>query len=163
LLEAGVRVFEWNGPMIHGKTAVADGHWARVGSTNLNLASWLGNRELDAVVEDEDFGALMEERYQRGLACATEIVLTNRRRVGAAGASERPRTPRAGGSANRAAAGAMRLGNALGAALSPRRLHGFAERRLLVPSGLGLVALLPVAALWPQLLAWPIGLFGFWL
>src|SRR5690606_29838150 len=27
LLEAGVRVFEWNGSMLHAKTAVADGHW----------------------------------------------------------------------------------------------------------------------------------------
>jgi len=35
------------------KTAVADGRWARVGSTNLNIASWMGNRELDVVVEDE--------------------------------------------------------------------------------------------------------------
>src|SRR5262249_26558951 len=39
LLEAGVRVFEWNGSMMHAKTAVADGEWARVGSTNLNLTS----------------------------------------------------------------------------------------------------------------------------
>src|SRR5262245_59733152 len=41
LLEAGVRVFAWNGAMLHAKTAVADGHWARVGSSNLNVASWL--------------------------------------------------------------------------------------------------------------------------
>jgi cardiolipin synthase len=46
----GVRV-RWNGTMLHAKTAVADGHWARVGSTNLNLASWFGNCELDVVVE----------------------------------------------------------------------------------------------------------------
>ena len=45
LLEAGVRVFEWNGTMLHAKTAVADGHWARVGSTNLNISSWFGNCE----------------------------------------------------------------------------------------------------------------------
>src|SRR6185437_887968 len=37
LLEAGVRIFEWNGTMIHAKTAVCDGRWARVGSTNLNI------------------------------------------------------------------------------------------------------------------------------
>src|SRR5579862_771815 len=37
LLQAGVRIFEWNGTMIHAKTSVADGRWARVGSTNLNL------------------------------------------------------------------------------------------------------------------------------
>jgi cardiolipin synthase len=41
LLQAGVRVFEWNGPMLHAKTAVADARWARVGSTNLNLSSWV--------------------------------------------------------------------------------------------------------------------------
>ena len=55
LLEAGVRVFEWNGSMLHAKTAVADGRWARVGSSNLNLASWLGNWELDVAVEDLGF------------------------------------------------------------------------------------------------------------
>ena len=47
LLKAGIRVFEWNGSMLHAKTAVADGQWARVGSSNLNIASWLGNHELD--------------------------------------------------------------------------------------------------------------------
>ena len=40
LLKAGIRVFEWNGSMLHAKTAVADGQWARVGSSNLNIASW---------------------------------------------------------------------------------------------------------------------------
>jgi cardiolipin synthase len=53
LLEAGIRVFEWQGAMLHAKTAVVDGRWARVGSTNLNIASWFGNRELDAVVEEQ--------------------------------------------------------------------------------------------------------------
>ncbi len=37
LLDAGVRIFEWNGPMIHAKTAVADQRFVRIGSTNLNL------------------------------------------------------------------------------------------------------------------------------
>ena len=32
LPEGGVRVFEWNGPTVHAKSAVADDHWARVGS-----------------------------------------------------------------------------------------------------------------------------------
>ncbi|HJR08426.1 MAG TPA: phospholipase D-like domain-containing protein, partial [Pyrinomonadaceae bacterium] len=67
LLEAGVRVFEWNGTMLHAKAAVADGRWARVGSTNLNIASWFGNCELDAVVEDAPFARLMEETYLHDL------------------------------------------------------------------------------------------------
>jgi cardiolipin synthase len=163
LLDAGVRVFEWNGPMIHAKTAVADGRWARVGSTNLNVASWIGNRELDVVVEDDGFARAMEEQYERDLSKATEVVLNARRRVRSLGGVEPRRTRRAGGSAGRAAAGALRIGNALGAALAPRRLHGHAERRLLVPAGLALVALAPLAALWPWLLAWPLAAFALWL
>ena len=163
LLEGGIRVFEWNGPMIHAKTAVADARWARVGSTNLNVASWLGNRELDVVVEDEDFGRAMEQQYEKDLAGATEVVLNSRRRVRPASASEPPRTPRGHGSAGRAAAGALRLGNALGAALSPRKLHGHAERRVLVPAGLALIALALVALLAPRAVGWPLGAFALWL
>ena len=73
------------------------------------------------------------------------------------------RTRGAGGSAGRAAAGALRLGNALGAALSPRRVYGAAERRLLVPGGLALVALAPIAAFWPAVLAWPLAALALWL
>jgi cardiolipin synthase len=52
LLEAGVRIFEWNGSMLHAKTAVADGRWARVGSSNLNPASFVSNYEIDVAMED---------------------------------------------------------------------------------------------------------------
>lgn len=91
LLEAGVRVFEWNGTMLHAKTAVADGHWARVGSTNLNIASWLGNCELDAVIEDEVFAAEMEEMYLGDLENATELALDHRHKVRAPGEPRHPR------------------------------------------------------------------------
>jgi cardiolipin synthase len=64
LLEAGIRVFEWNGPMLHAKTAVADGRWARIGSTNLNLASWMGNWELDVAAEDAGFAREMELAFE---------------------------------------------------------------------------------------------------
>jgi cardiolipin synthase len=73
-------VFEWNGSMLHAKTAVADGRWARVGSSNLNLASWIGNCELDLAVEDETFARAMEAQYETDLGNATEIVLKLPRR-----------------------------------------------------------------------------------
>ena len=97
LLEAGVRVFEWNGPMLHAKTAVADARWARVGSTNLNLASWMGNRELDVVVENEAFGRRMEEMFQDDIGNATEIVLRRWARVRPAGDVRVPRVRGAAG------------------------------------------------------------------
>ncbi len=79
LLEGGVRVFEWKGSMLHAKTAVADGRWARVGSSNLNIASWVGNYELDALIEDEGFATQMEQMFEADIALSTEIVLRRER------------------------------------------------------------------------------------
>lgn len=75
LLEAGVRIFEWNGPMIHAKSAIADGVWARVGSTNLNFSSWHLNRELDVIIEDEATVAQLEQQFLNDLTHASEMVL----------------------------------------------------------------------------------------
>lgn len=75
LLEAGVRVFEWDGPMLHAKTTVVDGRWSRIGSSNLNIASLLTNWELDVVVEDAAFGQKMEQMFLHDLANSTELVL----------------------------------------------------------------------------------------
>lgn len=161
LLDAGVRVFEWNGPMLHAKSAVADARWARVGSTNLNLASWVGNWELDVVVEDETFGRAMEALYLEDLGNATEIILERRRRVRAVGGVQR-RRPGARGTAGRAAAGALRLGNAIGSALASRRVLGAAERGILVPSGIVLATLAIMGLLWPRALAWPVAAIALW-
>jgi cardiolipin synthase len=163
LLDGGVRVFEWNGPMLHAKTAVADARWARVGSSNLNLASWIGNWELDVVVEDESFGQAMEAMYLEDLGNATEIVLEQRRRVRPAGGGQVARRRGVGGTAGRAAAGALRIGHAIGSALRARRLHGPAEQRLMVQGGVALAAVAAMAFLWPRLVAWPLGVLCFWL
>ncbi len=119
LLKAGVRIYEWNGPMLHAKTAVVDGHWARVGSTNLNVASWLGNCELDVVVENEEFAHELEAQYLRDLENATEIVLAKRR---VRPCAPRPRPQATGARAHPVAAGAARLSHSLGAAFTGRRL-----------------------------------------
>jgi len=79
LLEAGVRIFEWNGSMLHAKTAVADSRWSRIGSSNLNLASFLHNYELDVAVDDEGTAHAMEEMYLDDLTRSTEIVLAHNR------------------------------------------------------------------------------------
>ena len=163
LLEGGVRVFEWNGSMLHAKTAVADARWARVGSTNLNLASWIGNRELDMVVEDETFGRQMEEMFQEDLENATEIVLHRWSRVRPAGKARTPRVRGAGGSTTRAAAGVLRVGNALGSVLAARRFHGQAERWLMAEGGLLLAVLAALGFFWPRLLAWPIAALSLWM
>ena len=157
LLEAGVRVFEWNGTMLHAKTAVADGHWARVGSSNLNLASWLGNCELDAIIEGEPFAQEMEAMYLRDLGNATEIVLDSKQKVRAPGEPRHPRptTSSGGGSAGRAAAGAIRLSNTIGAAFTNRRVLDSAEARMLTLFGILSLGLAILFTLVPKVLVYP--------
>ena len=142
LLEAGVRVFEWNGSMLHAKTAVADARWARVGSTNLNIASWLGNYELDVAIEDEGFARAWRRCTSRTSSSSTEIVLARRNRVRPSQRAERrgwrPRSK--GRPAGRAAAGALSLGSAVGAAIKDHRVLGPAEARVLGVGGLVLLA-----------------------
>ena len=67
LLEAGVRIFEWRGPMLHAKTIVVDGRWVRVGSTNLNLSSLLANYELDVLADGVGIAQTMEAQFRRDL------------------------------------------------------------------------------------------------
>lgn len=166
LLEAGVRIFEWNGQMLHAKTAVADGKWARIGSSNLNVSSWMGNYELDVAVEDESFARAMEDMYLDDLSRSTEIVLGRR---GTACPSCRDNRPRRTvklhqkGSVSRAGIGVMRMGNVVGAAISNRRTLEPAESKLMFAAGAVLLALAVVAVLWPGWLAVPFAIFSAWI
>jgi cardiolipin synthase len=165
LLEAGVRVFEWSGSMLHAKSAISDGHWARVGSTNLNFASFLTNYELDVAIEDEVVVDAMARMYEADLERATEIVLTRRRRVRPLEEASRAGHPRRAlsGSAGRAAAGALSMGATVGAVLTNRRVLGPAEASLLWVLGLGLLVVAVAAVVWPAVLAWPLAAIGGWI
>lgn len=165
LLEAGVRVFEWNGSMMHGKTAVADGMWARVGSTNLNIASWMGNYELDVAVEDPGFALEMEEMFLRDLENCTEVVLRKPHRVGLA--AKRPRRPlrpgrifarRRGG----AGSGTVRAGYAMGSVFTEHRLLSHGESRITAAGGLLLLIIALAGFLWPPVLSIPISVICGW-
>jgi len=165
LLESGVRIFEWNGPMVHAKTAVADGRWARVGSTNLNVASWIGNWELDVVAEDQGFSQQMETMFLEDLAHATEIVLKEKQRVRPATEqpSTKPQRKAASGSAGRAATGVLRIGNAVGAAITNHRTLGPAEAKIMFNVAWLLLALTVLISLWPRVLAVPAAVLAGWL
>jgi cardiolipin synthase len=166
LLEAGVRVFEWNGTMMHAKTAVADCMWARVGSTNLNVVSWFGNFELDVVIENVPFAREMEETYLRDLENATEIVLDARHRVrrSAPVTHSRPAMTSGGGSGGRAAAGAIRLGNAVGAVFTNRRrVLEPVEARLMLTVALLLLGFAVLIWFFPRSLTYPLIVLLVWI
>jgi cardiolipin synthase len=165
LLEAGVRVFEWNGTMLHAKTAVADGRWARVGSTNLNIASWFGNCEMDVVVEDESFAKSVEAMFLEDLENATEIVLDAKRKLRAPNQvrRKRPVLTRGGGSSGRAAAGVVRIANVVGAAFTNRRVIEPVETRITVRVGILLVLLAVLFGFFPRVIAYPLVLLFIWI
>ncbi len=172
LLEAGVRVFQWQGPMLHAKTAVADGRWARVGSSNLNIASWVGNNELDVLVENERFAADMQQMFEADLTRATELVLRQeRRRLGLVAQDFRSRLKRRRddwlrdthtSNAGQAAAAALRLSRTVGAALTERQVLATTDASTVALVG-GLALLLGVASIvWPRLAALPIAVALLW-
>ncbi|MEO7152513.1 MAG: phospholipase D-like domain-containing protein [Burkholderiaceae bacterium] len=73
LLDAGVRIYERRGALLHSKTAVIDGVWSTVGSTNLDWRSFLHNLELNAVILGPDFGNQMRAMFERDLQASTTV------------------------------------------------------------------------------------------
>ena len=75
LLRAGVKIYERRGVILHSKTALIDGVWATVGSTNLDWRSFLHNDELNAVVLGTEFGSQVKAMFDKDLAASDEITL----------------------------------------------------------------------------------------
>ena len=73
LLRSGVRIYEWDGPMLHAKTIVVDGRWVRIGSSNLNPSSLIGNYELDVLVEDPALAEAMERQFRLDIGRSREV------------------------------------------------------------------------------------------
>jgi len=164
LLQAGVRVFEWNGPMLHAKTAVADGCWSRIGSSNSNLASWVSNRELDVTIKDESLAQQMAAMYEADMANSTEVVLkTDRTGIKKPASLPTQKYNRSSAtSAGRLLSGAIGLGSTLTASFSQQRSLGAGEFFVILGGG-GLLLLLAIIAIFlPRLVAWPIALFAVW-
>jgi cardiolipin synthase A/B len=185
LLEAGVRLFEWEGPMIHAKTAVADGVWTRVGSSNLNLASLLGNWELDLAVLDRELAGEMERIFLDDLNSSVEIVLE--RHGGApsghivmarhpvlsapdrpdvydiAAAQEARRRAPTGSWLGRSVSRAARAGSVLARAMVGERTVGREDAGWIAAIAAAFLGLAAIGFLRPQLLAWPVAFLLFWL
>ena len=80
LLEAGVRVYEWQPGTLHAKTFVVDGVWSTVGSMNFDNRSMALNDEATLMVLDTGIGQQMERVFVDDLRQAQEITLDAFRR-----------------------------------------------------------------------------------
>lgn len=179
LLENGVRVFEWQGPMMHAKTTVCDGVWCRVGSSNLNSASLVANWELDVGVLDRGLAAQLEGLFLADLASAREIVLPKHHPAMAG----RPRDERAlpqvsldpegrfherleqlrtRGGKRLGMAPLVRAGSAFGGALAGNRPLGREDRTVLGTVAVGILLLAVLAALFPSVVGLVFAVLAFW-
>lgn len=187
LLEHGVRLFEWQGAMIHAKTSVADGVWCRVGSSNLNAASLLGNWEIDVGVLDNDLAGQLEGLFLADLASSVEIVLPSTREVPPARVRGEMSTPitsldpegsvperlvgelrqrtsgARGGSTGWRIADFVRAGSIFGDALAGHRPLGREDRTVLGTVSLGALVLAALFAIVPQVAGWFIAFVLAWL
>ena len=158
LLHAGVRVFEWLGPMIHAKTLVADRRWARVGSSNLNVSSLLANYELDILADDIATADQLAAQFRRDLQESREVVLQPRRlRLPARlvdAAAEVPKEHR--GKRSRYELGAV-------AVVALRRVAGGLRRALAVTAGLVFLIIGVLLLVFPRVTGAVVATLAFWL
>ena len=82
LLEAGVKLHEFQGKILHAKTVVIDGAWSAVGSSNLDWRSTVWNNEIDAIILGAEFGGKMDAVFQADIAASKTIDVASWRRRG---------------------------------------------------------------------------------
>ena len=73
LLKSGVKIYERRNALLHAKTAVIDGVWSTVGSTNMDYWSSLSDDEVNAVILSHEFAVEMEKMFARDLAESDQI------------------------------------------------------------------------------------------
>ncbi len=73
LLDAGVKIYERRNALLHAKTAVIDGVWSTVGSTNMDYWSLLNDDEVNAIVLSHEFATEMEKTFAKDLSESHEI------------------------------------------------------------------------------------------
>ena len=68
-----MKISERKGVVLHSKTALIDGVWSTVGSTNLDWRSFVHNYELNAVVLGRGFGGQVQAMFAADLAASERI------------------------------------------------------------------------------------------
>nr|WP_231980627.1 phospholipase D-like domain-containing protein [Tessaracoccus coleopterorum] len=73
LLRSGIRLFLYQDAMVHAKTGTIDGHWATIGTANLDRLSLWGNYEVNLEITDPGLAAQMEDIYRVDLSNCFEL------------------------------------------------------------------------------------------
>jgi len=73
LLTSGIRLFEYDGGMIHAKVLLVDGLWSVIGTTNFDNRSFEHNDEVNLAVRDEAVTARLAADFATDVATSREI------------------------------------------------------------------------------------------
>ncbi len=73
LLGHGVEIYEYTPAYLHAKVAVVDGHWATVGSSNIDPLSLLLNLEANVIVRDAGFAADLGQEIETALLASQRV------------------------------------------------------------------------------------------
>jgi cardiolipin synthase A/B len=73
LLRHGVRIYEYEGRILHAKSAVIDGYWSTVGTFNLDYLSLRWLLEVNLCIQDEEFGSTMQRSFLHDLEQSREV------------------------------------------------------------------------------------------
>ena len=185
LLGNGVRLFEWQGNMIHAKSSVADGLWCRVGSSNLNTWSLLGNWEIDVAALDRSLAEKLEKTFLIDLMSSSEVLLPARvglrgntfarRDGGQVDQSDKPDGIQAGSGHTNANMRREKMnrkfrlthlvgaGFSLGEALAGQRILGREDRTVLGVVSFTTIVLAALFSFFPKVFSWSMAGIFCWL
>lgn len=82
LLKSGVKIYEWQGKMLHAKTATVDGVWSTVGTSNLDWWSIVRDNELNAIILSHSFADRMDLMFSNDFERCRRITLKKWERRG---------------------------------------------------------------------------------
>jgi cardiolipin synthase len=75
LLKGGVRIFLYQGAMIHAKSATVDSRWSTIGSANIDRLSLTGNYEINLEIISESIAKSLDEIFATDLTRARELTI----------------------------------------------------------------------------------------
>jgi cardiolipin synthase len=73
LLEAGIRIYEYNRTMLHHKTMVVDGVWVTIGTTNFDNRSFSHNEESNLCIFDRELAHQLQNIFCEDVAVCERV------------------------------------------------------------------------------------------
>ncbi len=75
LMEAKIKIYEYQKGFIHSKTLIVDNKFVSIGSANMDIRSFEENFEINSLIYDEDFSRKIYNQFQIDFSDSREITL----------------------------------------------------------------------------------------